>query len=926
MKAKLQKIALIPLFLIITIFTSCQSTKNEIPLPQISLQNGTLENGMKYYLAGSTENTITLRLIVKAGSLMEDDDQLGIAHFVEHMAFNGSEHFSKNKIVSFYESIGMVFGQGLNASTGSDTTQYFITIPKENKEALKKGFLFLKDIANGLSFEEEEIEKERGVIIEEWRLREEKPEGRFSTYLYKILYQNTRYADRLPIGDMEIIRNISSKRIVDFYEKWYRPDLMTISLEGNITFEEAEQYIKEIFSDIPKAKGNPPEIEKDKIKNVKEVYFYEDKELANTTFSLFERNENVPLKSQEDYKQYLIENIVFEALAERLEKLSFQENSPISYFGASSQENNNAIKTKLIEFCPKKNREVESLSLIIEEIQKIQKNGLSKTEIEDVSKKMSPSNNAYLKNIYTDSVAMNYVSEKNLISKLLSTITEKEINNAAKKLFKNNGDFLIVSSPNNTELDQKAITKIWKNTKLSKNQQNEKTEETTGGFITPKEKGFIVNKEDLSLANNIKQYTLSNGVKVILKQVFSEDETIHFNFMKPGGLSLLDDSEYPSALVASQYSYISGYNDISYLELSKIMQEKGISINQQILAYSDSINGTVKTSEFETLMQIIYLMFTKPNFTENSWNQTSVALENKSKTLEVNPTNAFMAEMTKVLYDGDIRKNLGTSELISQIDKDIAEKIYKEKFTDASNYTLILVGDFLENKIAESLETYIATLPSSNKKLEEPIWHDNYSLKENKTFTMEKGNGELSCVLFSFVDILPDLENAPANQEIIEAELLDCFSYLLEISLFKKIREEQSGIYDISVNSSTITYPKRSYYFEIAFFCDPNRAEELANEVINQIEVFKRELVSQNHIDTIINTYNQNNNASAIRKNDNYWLSKIEYCLLNNYPYDDIVDNTTVPSLLTQEKIRELANMYLKNYVLGILKPENISK
>lgn len=899
---------------------------------------GTLENGMNYYVGNNTnpKNRIQLRLVVKAGSIMEDEDQLGVAHLVEHMAFNGSENFSKNEVIEFFESTGMAFGHSLNAYTSFEQTVYMLEIPADNPEFLEKAMLILKDWASGLTFDQEELDKERGVITEEWRLSNENLIGRLSQAEFPLIFGDSIFAKRLPIGKAEIIQNIPRERVVDFYEKWYRPDLMSVIVVGDISTEEVEQAIINTMGEIPAA-TEPLELPDNSCeKNDKSILIFKDKEQPYTLVGLYDTSKKFPLKTIQDYKTQLINEFVFNILYFRIQDIVQSGTSPFIDAAVSSGQIINSQYLNSLIFVSTDDQIENGLKLILDEVDKLKTFGVSSSEVERIKqmklaskKSESDYTTSYMVNALTEyciggTTPISVFTENQILEKVATSITVEEVTEAARNVIENRGFYLeVLANENSIIPEEDVLMDIWTNYSNSEITANEEGEILNDWIIVPEKPGKITSKKVVSKEDNITEYVLSNGARVLAKKTDYTKDKVAFSFISEGGLSLVEDKDYPSGVFAANYAQISGLNGTSYMDIQKSIAGKDVNYSYQIADYYEGIFGEAKSSDLETLFQLTYLTFEKPYFTDEMWNYLYSNVSTMAKSAETQPTSIFTNALLEAIYGDNIRKQSLTPEFVEKLNKDAAAKIFEDRFSNAMDFTFIFVGDYEEKDLETLLETYIATIPSFDK-TEKSIWKESVFPSDIQNVVIEKGIGNQSQVCLGFGGDLPEFSS---EEERIQNDLLDSFIYLLDIKLRESIREDKGGSYGVSVYNMTNSYPKSNYYIEISFGCEPGREDELVEEMFNQIKLLQTELVDDSYIAKLVENYKRNMEPETLKDN-NRWTSRIGYCVMNNLPFEIITDATTVPPLLTAETMKNLANQYLDldNYVLGILEPETVTK
>lgn len=927
-------------------FFGCASTKSENFSSVLLEQNpaivsGKLDNGMSYYIQENHDpkNRILLRLVIAAGSNMEEDDQLGVAHFVEHMAFNGSKHFAQNQLVDYFESIGMVFGPEVNAYTSFDETVYMLELPADNVEALETGLVVLKDWADGLTFDQEELDKERGVVIEEWRLGRGLS-GRLLDAQTPFLLKDSRYAKRIPIGDMEIIENIPRQRVVDFYEKWYRPELMSIVIVGAADAKYLEQAVIRVMSDIPASEETltSPNFSIPKQKE-EAVLIFRDKEQPYSLIQILEQVDYNPVKTEAQFRDNVINSIVLSILNTRLSDISQSENAPWVDSIANSVSLSKNSTFNMVGFVPQSGNFQKGLSTLLNEVLRYKKFGAVQEELsrekEFLEKQVEqiyltrtniPSSqiaSQLINHALTGAVVLSPQEIYNLYNKILPTISLKDINKAAKNIFTNTGFLMLVQAPlNATDIpSEKELLHQWKNYKPSEELKPYiDTTENKPWQIIPEESGsakFIESDPN----TNIETYQLSNGATLyLLKTNFKPNEII-FDCVSPGGVSLVADKDVPSALFATDYVAASGLNNLSATDLQKKLAGKNVNINTYIGDYSEGLSGNAASRDLETLMQLIHLKFVAPNFADTAWDNLMSQIELISESRNTSPQNVFVDELRKVLFGDEIRKAAITPEFASMLDKNTAKKIYTEKFSNPRDFSFIFVGDFVKEELLELAERYLATIPDSSNQKEIPVDKEPDFPSSKKIVKVQRGMEEQSQVFLAFGGELPEVS---PTQNIYENQMLSILKQLLEIRLRESIREDMGGSYNISVFVEMILTPKRGYMIQIFFGCQPGREQELTDAIFSEINTLQQNLLDDSYMTKLKESYRREQEINL--KTNIFWASAISTSVLTGIPIESIVAQENILDSISPQTMRQLATKYLNtdNYVLGFLTPESL--
>lgn len=905
-----------------------------------TIKVGHLENGMNYYIKENAEpkNRIQLRLVVKAGSCMEEDDQKGVAHFIEHMCFNGTEHFEKSAIVDYFESIGMKFGPEVNAETNFEQTVFMLEIPADDEAMLKKSLLVLHDWASAVTFDPVELDKERGVIVEEWRVRMLGLQGRVMDSEIGFLFDGTRYKDRLPIGDMNVIKNISRERVMDFYNKWYRPELMSVVLVGDTKTSVMENAIKEVMSDIP---SSNQKIEKPVFeipsKTDKEVCIYKDKEAKYTEVYFFQpRLQNVVIKTEEDRKNIFAFSFAADIFNQRMQELTLKPDSPwlTAAFGEFSLTNNSA--NDFIYTIPKTGCIKEAVELLINEYEKFIVYGVTETELERIKQAYLQSVEQNFKNEanttsaeHCSSIVTHILTDREILSakdlytvnnKVINEITTDDVKRMVNEYLPNRGTSLYILTPEDTKKmpSKKEFMEIW--TKESEGVE-EYVEEAISSSIMQKP----VAKAKITKKGKIKElganeYTFENGVKIITKKTNFEKNSVTIYAASKGGYFKLDEKMIPSASICEDYAIYSGINGNSFSQLQKILSDKNLNMSIGITNTQEIMTGSTTKENTEYLLQLVNQFFANPQFTDESWQFLMSNFMQQAQAFGTQPNDLFIQKIRELVFG---KTNYYTSfdmNYVSQMDKNIAEKVYRERYANPADFTFVVIGDFDENSIIDLCSYYLGTLKTT-KDFEETEYKYFPFPKGIKTAEVKKGIDKQGSVYIAFGGSLP--KSKDVEQGFKESQLMNNLTTLLDIRLREIIREDKSGTYGVNVNGYIDGYPERYFMIEISFACEPEREEELKEAVIAEIENIKAGNFSDENVGKIKETVLRSRENSETY--NNWWLNRVlaEY-VFDYEPLWVSSDKTKASTWVTAENLKDSANRYLntENYVCVFLKPE----
>lgn len=905
---------------------------DKIPLdPKITV--GTLENGLKYYIRENKkpEKRAFLRLVVNAGSVLEDDDQLGLAHFDEHMAFNGTKNFEKQEIINYLESIGMRFGPDINAYTSFDETVYIIEIPTDSTEIIKKGFQILEDWAHNVSYDTTEINKERGVVIEEWRTHR----GASARILDKqlpILFKDSRYAERLPIGKKEILENFKYESAKRFYKDWYRPDLMAVIAVGDFDKNNIEKLIKEHFSKLK----NPENERERKIYPVPGndstlFAIATDPEETSTSVSLYFKLPVEPQGTVKDYRKSLIENLYNGMLSNRLFEISQQPDPPFAYAVSSKGRFVKSSEVYFLAAAVKDSNIDKGLNAILTEAERVKRFGFTQTEldrekastlrgIEQAYKERDKTQSSrlaaeYIRNFLNDEPIPGIEYEYSLQKSLLPGITLDEINDLGNK-WMNKNEVILISAPEKEGLKiptEDELEKVINNVNNSKitayvdKVSNEPFFEKAPMPSKITEENYI---EDL----NLTEWTLANGVKVFLKPTDFKNDEILFRGFSPGGNSLVSDSNYIPAITSSDLIEQSGVGKYNLIELQKKLAGKVVNVSPYIGELSEGISGSASPADLETLFQLIYAYFTEPRSDSSAFLSFKSKMQTWLNNRNASPEAAFQDTLNNTLSQYNYRRQPWTLDMLNKMDLEKSFKIYKNRFADASDFTFVFVGNFKVDSIKSLIQTYLGGLPSIRRN---ENWKD-LNIDPPKGVidkTVLKGIEPKSRVNITFT--------GPYKWDYENNYKLNSTADVLRIKLREVLREDKGGTYGVGVYASPQKFPDEEYSITIRWGCAPERVDELINAVFQQIDSLKNNLVDQIYITKVKETQIRENEVNL--KENNFWLSTLYKYLFYDLDLSEIKKYPERVASLTKEDIQETAKKYfnMNNYVEVVLYPSN---
>lgn len=894
---------------------------------------GQLDNGLVYYIRENNkpENRAELQILIKAGSILETDAQAGLAHFLEHMCFNGTKNFPKDSLVSFLEATGMRFGADVNANTGFDRTYYMLTIPMDKPELLNQGFQVLEDWLHNVTLANEEIEKERGVIMEEWRLYKGAQQRIQRKHFPNLLY-GSKYAERLPIGDTAVIQNAPREEFVKFYTDWYRPNLTAVIAVGDFDAALIEKKIIDHFQNVENP-NNAPERKEYKIGSHDKaiVSIATDKELTYPSISLYFKKDKPD--NAGTYNAYLegIKNSLFSTmLSQRLQEKTTEANPPYM-FAQAAISSFIANKDAFFLVAVPQGDILKSTNVLLEEAYRVKQHGFTKAELERAKEQlMSFIEGAHKEKDKTESktYAMEYYRnfiedegipgidyELMLYKEFLPQITLDDVNALIDGLIREQDLVITVSdkadSPNTPTEDQiMALYNDVKNKKLEPYQEDDISQPLLPEKPTP---GTIVS-EDMNEDLGIKTLELSNGAKVMLKKTDFKNDEVLMRAYSPGGHSLADKSLYISAANADAIIDEAGIGKFSSTNLQKKLAGKNLRISPYIGELTEGFSGMTSPDDMETFFQVMYLYFTSPRKDEESFQsfvqKTVEAIENSKDS----PEQAFRDTINAVLGNYHYRSMPVEADDIKSIDLNKAYEFYKQRFSNAGDFNFVFVGNFDEALIKDYIKTYIASLPGTDVEEE---WKDvgkRYP-KGKIEKTVKAGIEQKSSVRIAITgDFEYEREERFELQSMIE---------VLRIRLREVIREDKGGVYGIGAYAGYDEFPEENYIIQIVFGTSPDKVEDLVSTVYSIIEEIKAGKFSEEYVSKVKEILSREYETSI--KENRYWLSTIYNYSFHNEPLNQILEYPEYVKDIDKDMIVETANEYLNmdNLIEIIQYPED---
>lgn len=934
---KLKKTALAGICLILSLIilpVFAQQLTDPLPISP-SITTGTLPNGLRYYIKKNSkpEKKMELRLAVNAGSILEEDNQQGLAHFTEHMGFNGTKNFKKNELVSFLQSIGVQFGAHLNAYTSFDETVYMLSIPLDKSENLEKGFLVLEDWAGGMLFEASEIEKERGVVLEESRGRKG-ANDRMMEHVYPKLFVDSKYAQRLPIGKEEILKTFKPETIKKFYKDWYRPDLMAIVAIGDFDVAAVEAKIKSHFGKLKKApKAKQRYLVEMAPRQQSEGLVVTDKEATNAILRLYyPQSKSKEQTKVGDYRESIVNGLFQSMLGQRMSELTQKANPPFIFGGSNLGGFIRGVEV-FSSFALLSPAGVEpAINAIIQEGERARQFGFTANELDRTKKTMMKGMERAL-NEKDKTESANYADEyvRNFLEKepipgieneflyyqtFLPGITLEEVNKYAARIIPQGGKKLaVITAPENPGFalpgNEQLLAMIENASKLEVTPYEEKVVAAALLPASPTAGKVVAEKEIKELG--VIEWTLSNGVKVMAKPTDFKNDQVVMSATRFGGQFLYDTKDRYSAENAATVVSQMGVGQFSPTDLQKMMAGKTASVNPRISQMSEGVSAQSSAADIETMLQLNYLYFTQPRMDQELFKSFVSKQKGFVQNMMANPQMVFQDTLLQTLYGKHERGPRAPSvEMFDKIVVQRAYDIYKERFGNAAGFTFIFVGKFDVAELKNLCEVYLASLPANGaastfrdigmRPVKGVVKKEVYRGKDPKSFIAMQFTGE-----------------APySDAEQLKIQML---VELMNIKLIEKLREEIGGMYSGGMFGSMSKVPYGNYTIGASVPCGPENVDKLVKatwEEINKVKAGPTE-TDLNKVKEALKTQ-----ALENMKDNAYWRGKMQQWVeLGTNPSDILTLDKRVDAVTVKE-IQDAAVKYFneKNYLQVILYPE----
>jgi len=894
----------------------------DAPLPfDSTVLRGRLPNGLRYLVRRNSlpENRAELRLVVDAGSILEDEPQLGVAHFVEHMAFNGTRRFPKADLVNFLERTGVRFGPDLNAYTSFDETVYMLQIPTDTAAIVSKALDILEDWAHGLALDTTEIRKERGVVVEEWR----SGRGAQMRMIYKqfpVILRGSKYATRLPIGTRENLQSFPDSVARAFYRDWYRPDLMTVVAVGDFDPKRMEADIRQRFARIP-AVRKPRTREYAQVPGHEDTYvsIESDKEYPSATVTLAWFSAPKRTRNTADFRRSLVNGLYDRMVSARLNEISQRPESPFAYGGMGRGSFTRTRDVLQLYAGVKGSDFVKAADALLAEAERVRRFGFTASELdrarvnylrglEQRYAERDKTNSSTFAGQYVSSALngtpiVNIADEQKLAQRFAPTVTLAELNELARASFPKHDRVVIVAAPDKPEIklpsraEMLAVFDRTADASLTAYVDSTSDAPLVARLPAP---GKVVSETKLP-ETGILEWRLSNGARVLLKPSdFKRDEVL-FAAQSPGGISLLPDTVVTQGELASMALSVGGLGTFNQTSLTKRLAGKRASVSAFITDTEQGLQGNASAKDIETLFQLAWLNMSQPRADSSAF----AALRNQARSVLANqrndPGTIFRDTVTMVMAQHHPRTRLFVPELFDSVDVRRSLAIHQDRFADAGAFTFFLVGSFNADSVRPLVERYLASLPATQRS------------EKARDVGIRPPTGVVNRTVRAGIE--PKAQNlivfsGPCEYSIENRTVMSAMRELLNIRLREVLREDKGGTYGAGVSANCSHIPYSNYRVSVQFGSAPERTEELTKEVFSVIESIKQGEVSDSNM-TKIRELTIRGHETALKQN-NRWLDAMMDADEDGRDQRDFLRTPERMLKVTKEQIRDAARLYLR--------------
>jgi zinc protease len=908
----------------VALVASAQQSAPTVPIDP-AIRIGKLDNGLTYYIRHNEEpkERASFYIIQNVGAILEEDDQNGLAHFLEHMAFNGTQNFPGKGIINTLEKHGVAFGRNINAYTSLDETIYNLSdVPVTQVGLVDTCLLVLHDWSHYLLLTDNEIDLERGVISEEWRTRRN-ASFRMQKTIMPVMFKGSRYADRDIIGDLDIIKSFNYETLRKYYQQWYRTDLQAIAVVGDIDVDQVEAKIKSMFGSIPSLKDPSirPAVE---IPPHKDTYFVKasDPEATNYSVAVYYLLKGIAPEKKDlnYYRDQLAISLFNRILSDRIAELLQKGEPPFIQGAIMYGKFVRGYNRMFITVSAKPNKMDEALRAIYTEAVRLNRYGITPTELDRAkSNLLTQTENLWKQkdkisnDQYVDAISQHFLENEPLESmdaqweltrQLLPSISADELSGKAKQWLNEENRVIVVTGPeggnvkllSETEtlaiIDEiaKSAIKPYEDTKVA------------SSLIDKELKGSpVISTRQLPEYNAV-EWKLANNAKIIYRFADYQKDNVLFQAISPGGMSLYEPSQLPSAMLISEFTGNFGAGTFDATTLKKMLTGKNVNLRPQLSEINETFSGTSSPKDFETMLQLLYLKFQEPRFDKEAYEALKTRYVGLIANMAKNPQKIMSDSLQMILTCHSPRTKLVTPEFFNEVSLDKMEKIYRERFSDAGDFTFFVVGNIADSIAKPLVGKYIGSLtdlPSSEK------WRDN-----NDQFPHGMTSREIKIPLETkkATVIMVFNEKMPWSPE--DNMKMSVIRDVLNLRFTEEIREKEGGTYGVSVAAQNDKFPKEEKTLQLSFDTDTAKAEHLKPIIFKIIERIKSSGPTAEDLDKVVK--NLLKDREQAKPNNSYWMNMLTSYYRYNLNLDKPENFENILKSLTVKDVQKFAKKFFK--------------
>ncbi len=906
------------------------SDEKLVPLDR-RITTGKLDNGITYYVLPhkKPEKRAYLRLVVNAGSVLEDEDQQGLAHFVEHMALNGTKRFPKQEIIGLLEKAGMQFGPHVNATTTFDETFYKLKVPTDDEALLDKSFQILRDWAADITFDPVEIDKERGVIIEEHRSRRNAWLRLFEKSM-PATFHGSRYVGRLPIGKPEIIKGAPPPTLTRYYKDWYRTDLMAVIAVGDFDVPSIVTKIRREFGSLTPATKPRPRPDTALPAHAETLISIEaDAEMPSTSVSINTKVAKRRADRESDFRRFIGEYLYHTMLNDRLSEIQRKPDAP---FLSASSGNAGYVRggdSFVMHAAAKEGEADKAATALLRELLRVERHGFTATELERAKKtvirliqQMVKERDKQDGSSFVESLQSHFLEgvvesgpEKllELAERFLPSYTAAEISQLARGWIQQGSRVVVINGPDGKKLPAPAGVKAL----IAAAEKSEITPYDDGGHRGPllaktPTPGKVV-KTTTAADLGVTEWVLSNGVRVLVKPTTFQNDQVLLRAISPGGTSVVKDADFHNADFAPSVTWVSGIGDFDATSLNKALSSKIASVNTSVDDIEESLNGHASPQDLQTMFELAYLAMTSPRIEEPPFRAWRERESEQARTRRLNPRRAFSEDFNQFFTRNHPRRRPITPEVIKGLDQKRAVELYKERFADADDFTFFIVGNVELPTLQPMVETYLGSLPRKPQKERfRDVGIKHLAGPAEKRVVAGKDPKSLVVLVF----------HGDTRFSREDDEDLGALADGLEFRLRERMREELGSVYGVNIGGYLVRQPRPEFVMQISFDCAPENVDKLRATALAEIEKVRKAGVSEEVIEKLRSARRRAHETNL--KENSFWLGTlVDYTRHGEDPRRALAIDDHVKRL-TSARLQALAKKYVnpKKVVAGILMPE----